>query len=116
MSESIYISMSWAGKLVLWENNKRNCQCRMCRCELKTGEGYHFKKARLSRLQSGFICKDCVAGFMKTAQNWHWNPFVGCLFPAIMETTHPRKGVDLAAAWLEGGMEELEKILSRHDL
>lgn len=110
---SMYISVLGEGKLIFWEKNKRECKCCMCACELKSGEGYKFKKAIYSRLKSGFVCNKCVADYLKTNEEWHWNSFIGCLFPAIMETIHRHKGSDLAEVWLEAGEKGFENYLDK---
>lgn len=111
MSGYIYIGVSWAGKLVLWEHNKRACKCRMCKDHLKIGDGFKFKKARVSLMQSGYVCSRCVGEFIKTVENWGWNDLIGCLYPFNEILLHPRNGADLACAWLDGGIQGLEERL-----
>ena len=105
----IYIGVNWAGRIILWEHNSRKCVCRMCSCEIEKEAGYRFKKTRFSNLQSGYVCRNCVAGFFRTCEKWSWNDWLGCLYPAIDESLHPHQGEELARMWLEGKLGETLK-------
>jgi len=111
MSEFFLISKTGVGRLILWEQNKHKARCRLCEKEIPGGEGYRFKRMFLSQFKSGYVCRLCVGRYLEADERWHWNSWIGALFPEIDQTINPLSGKDLAKVWMEKGLNGLSEFL-----
>jgi hypothetical protein len=103
------IVVSGAGKVSPWRRNVRPCKCAECKKELGIGQGSKFSKARFSESEygySGYLCGECVAGFLGKIERWYWNRFFYVLHPAT-DHTPTLDGRDLAVVWAEHGLSGL---------